>query len=240
MESKCTLTLTANAGIIVDINGSAAFIDALHHGSPGKYSSVNDLVFDRICNSTEMNDPSVLLYSHCHPDHFSADMTSAFLAGRNIPCIIPEKKLDTQILLTDDYEEYRISGLRIACFRLQHMGDPGTEPALYGFMIEKDGVRILVPGDCEPASAELEEILLTLGHIDIAVLNYPWAALIRGRKFLDEIMRPDEVLLVHIPFEEDDANNVRTMIKRQVQRTGASNVRLMERPLQTETYIISH
>lgn len=236
MERKCTLTLTANAGLIIDINESVLFIDALHHGSPGKYSPVNDEIFNTICTSDEVNNPSVLLYSHCHPDHFSEDMTAKFISDRKIPCIIPEKVFNSQILLTDDYEEFRISGFRILCFRLPHSGDSSSEPVLYGFVIEKDGIRILVPGDCETASAELEEILLTIGKIDIAVLNYPWGALFKGRRFIKEIMKPDEVLLVHIPFPEDDTNKVRIMLDRQMKRIGSSNFRLMERPLQKEEF----
>ena len=59
------------------------------------------------------------------------------------------------------------------------------------------GFRVLVTGDCKLCAPELAEFLQEDGPVDLAILDFPWLTLPRGRRFVQEHIRPKALLVCH-------------------------------------------
>ena len=58
----------------------------------------------------------------------------------------------------------------------------------YGAILEREGFRILLAGDCAIAAQELADFV-DGASIDLAVLPFPWITLPRGRAFVEQVIR---------------------------------------------------
>ena len=82
----------------------------------------------------------------------------------------------------------------------------------YGLLLQEDDFTVLVPGDCAVGNAALQN--LTRGkHIDVALMNFPWVALRKGRDYIREELDWSHLLVYHLPFAADDAGGYRRAAK---------------------------
>ena len=73
-------------------------------------------------------------------------------------------------------------------------------------------------------------------RLDAVIADFPWAAVGRGWKMLDNLIRPSHLLIYHLPFAEDDIKGYRNMTRIVVKRfRNIPDVRIFEEFLQTET-----
>lgn len=74
--------------------------------------------------------------------------------------------------------------------------------------------------------------------IDLALLDFPWVTLRRGREFIHRYIRPGHVLVNHLPFQEDEQCNYRSAAEKgaALLRQTVPDVRLLTEPFQTEAF----
>lgn len=94
-------------------------------------------------------------------------------------------------------------------FRLPHESQSYTvDVPHYGLLITHGAEAILLPGDCAVGAPAL--LPLTAGrHFRLALLNFPWLTLRKGRDFIEQHMAADHIIVYHLPFAEDDTERFR-------------------------------
>lgn len=231
----CTVTLSANAGGALALGHARLWYDAMHQRKIPGFSTISPALMTALEKTPAFFDPDLILYSHCHPDHFSYPLLSA--AHRLWPrakLALPEPHFPDQILL-QGASRLSLSGLEMRFAPLPHDGAQYADVANYGCILRSGDFRVLLTGDCAVASPALADFV-DGEPIDLAVLNFPWLTLPKGRAAIDAI-RPRHLLIWHLPFQEDDRWGYRIAARRAVEKLNSvPDIRLMLVPLQQETF----
>lgn len=228
---QLTVTLSANAGVSLEFGTHRIWVDALHTRKIPGFSSVDKQLQGRMLQSKAFREPELIVYTHCHPDHFSKDLTlAAKQLYPNAKLLLPEIHFADQTLIAGDRYTYSCDNLVLTFIRLPHEGAQFADVAHYGVLLSWQGKNILIPGDCETASPVLAEAVKDK-PIDAAILNFPWLTLKKGREFVRSVLRPKHCFVCHLPFETDDVNDYR----RSTHAVAGENIHILDEPLQTIT-----
>lgn len=229
------VTLSANAGVCIEVGGKKIWVDALYADVGSTFSPLHPHILGQIMSANALGEPDYILYTHCHGDHYSRELTQAAMKRwPKAKVALPQRELDGQVLLSGGEQYIEDGALGLRFIKLPHAGAQYADVALYGLLISVPGCNILLPGDCEVASPALAQAIGEV-RIDLAVLDFPWITKRMGREFLQKHIRPAHVLAYHLPFAEDDANGYRASAGRAAEAMGESlDVRLLCDPLQTE------
>ncbi len=229
---KIKITLSANAGAAVHLGGKRIWVDALHDRKQPSFSTVDIPLQQEMYHCEAFAAPDYICYTHCHGDHFSEPLTAA--AKRLWPkarIVLPEMVFEEQILVTGENFVISDYDLCMRFFRLPHEGEQYRDVVHYGILISCAGKNILLPGDCQVASPELGE-LISSTRIDLALLNFPWITLSRGKRFLQEYLSGAQLAVYHLPFARDDISHYRAAVDRAVRSVPERNVWILQEPLQ--------
>lgn len=235
--SLCQITLSANAGAAVRLGGVRIWVDALHTEPVSGFSSVSPELFSAVMEHPDFAEPNLIFYTHCHPDHFSQELTQQALERWPFAeAVLPERRFSSQILLSRPRQQLSLAGLSARFIRLPHEGEQYADVAHYGCLLEYDGFRVLIPGDCAVASPVLREFLEEVGPVDLALVDFPWITLSKGRRFLQQFIRPKHLAVFHLPFEKDDIYGYRRAVHKTVEQLPAGDLRVFLKPLQREVF----
>ena len=230
---KVTVTLSANAGVAIHIGRYRIWVDTLHTMKQPGFSAVDIPLQRRMLQCEAFADPDFILYTHCHPDHFSESLTNeAQKLWPKANVMLPELYFDDQILINGDESIHSLDDLTIRFVKLPHEGQQYADCIHYGLLITVSGKTVLIPGDCATGTPELQKVIEGY-RIDLALLNFPWVTLKRGQSFVDEVMMPSQIMLYHLPFEKDDTCGYRDAARKAVQKRQKDNAQLLCAPLQT-------
>lgn len=229
--SKVSITLSANAGVAIHFGGKRIWVDALHNEKVPGFSTVDTQLQGRMLQSEAFFSPDLIVYTHCHPDHYSRGLTEA--AEKLWPkakLLLPEKEFEEQILVTGQTFSYEEGELTLRFFRLPHEGEQYADVVHYAVMLTAEGKNILIAGDCAVASAGLAQAVAG-EKIDLALLDFPWLTLTKGRSFVEKTLQPANWLVYHLPFEKDDVGYRAAAHK--AAEAEAIPIRLLCEPLET-------
>ena len=194
------VTLSANAGVSVELGGVRIWIDALHDTRVPGFSTLDSHLLQRLWSEAAFQSPDAIVYTHCHPDHYAAHLTAE--ACRRWPkarLFLPQKDFPEQELLSGREAAASIEGVALHFYRLTHDGMAFAGVPHYGLTITCGRDSILLPGDCAVASPELLPVV-NGRHLRLALLNFPWATLQRGRDFLREQLHADRSRCITSPL----------------------------------------
>ncbi len=223
------VTLSANAGVCVQIGDRRVWIDALHDEKQSGFSAAPE----NVLRHPAFQAPDLIVYTHCHGDHFSEEWTrEAMRLWPKAKVILPEPVFPQQLLMHDPICFFEDRGMTLRCFSLPHEGAQYAGVAHYGVQIEYEDRVVLAVGDCATASPVL--LHATQGRrADVAIMDFPWLALNKGRAAL-KVLSPKCVLGCHLPFAQDDTCGYRPAAMKSVQLLENMDVRLLMEPFQTE------
>lgn len=234
--SHCAVTLSANAGVALHLGGARLWFDALHRDRVPGFSTVTPALLEAMEADGAFHDPDLILCSHCHADHYARPMLAAArVRYPDAALILPEAVFPGQVLL--EGQELRLSrkGLDLRFGRLPHDGKQYADVPHYGCIVSDGAFRVLLTGDCAVGAAELAGFAGDQ-PIDLALVNFPWLTLPRGRQLLETRIRPAHLLVCHLPFAGDDRWGYRTAALRSLEKTSLPDVRLLLEPLQREVF----
>ena len=230
---RISVTLSANAGVVIDFAGHRVWVDALHDQKVNGFSAVSIDLQEQMMKSSAFSNPECICYTHCHPDHFSQELTaSAKALWPEAALYLPEQVFPEQILVQGQSASYREGELNLHFVRLPHEGAQYAGCIHYGILLSLAGKNVLIPGDCQVAADALAQAVKDI-PIDLALLNFPWLTLKKGHTFFREVLRPKKTLLYHLPFAEDDTNGFRQAAEKSLIRENVGEVQLLWNPLQT-------
>ncbi len=229
------ITLTANAGVVLRCENFKLFSDALHRHKAENFSTLTPAMQLKMTSFPEFFGADVMVFTHKHPDHYSKTLIAA--AKQLMPqalLISPAPDFQDQILLCEERHRISVSGAELDFIRLPHEGAQFADVANYGYLLTLGEKNILVTGDCAPAEPKLTDWLENR-EIDLALLNFPWLTLKRGRDFISQVIKPKNVVFYHIPFESDDLCGFLPACRKALPLLDSRfSPRLLTEPFQTE------
>ena len=245
-EPLATLTLTANAGVLLCWQGHKLLIDGLHDGGDHQFSAVPASILEDIISGRPPFDGiEWLLFTHLHVDHFSAGQVQRFLQHfPRVPLFLPAGNggagIDPAINPLRQYlmehaspvQELKLPegravcyplcpGLRVTAFYAQHDGAEYEDTQHYCLMFSLGGRNILFLGDSLQDPAYFSEMLQDI-PVDTVVSNPLFLNRPAGRETLIQAIRPEKIVVNHIPFAWEDRMRFREMVERNVIRWHAS------------------
>ena len=230
-----TVAFSANAGIALTLPGLRIWIDALHRQAEEAFSPVSRDIWAYMKSCQDFSDPDILAFTHCHGDHYDKEyVLEALSLYPKARLILPEQAFSRQLLLEGEETICTEKGYRLRFVRTVHGGAGGESVPHYSLFIEGRGLRLFYGGDVTGPSPRLEALLAGY-RPDIAFLPFPWCTLIRGRLCLEKVIQPRHLILLHLPFAEDDVYGYREAVQRALPKLPfIPDVRALMNPYQTE------
>lgn len=227
--NEITITYIANAGILICGAEKKILIDGIHFFKPFGFSPVPAAtVLNHILEGKGIyEDIDYLLFTHCHKDHLSKNkLTDYCLLNAPQMLVLPKDgsslentKGNITYLDMELWTEKVIleeNGLKMTAFKTMHDGKEYHDVAHYVYQINLLEHNILVMGDSDFRCSELETILASQ-RIDILIVNWMFLNNRMGRALIN-IVNPKQLLIYHLPFENDDIYNYIKIAKSDLKR----------------------
>lgn len=233
----CKVTLAVNAGVVLEFGRTCIWSDVLHDEKAPRFSTVTPELAEKLLHGGVVAAPDMLLYSHCHRDHYSRGLTARALERwPQVQLVMPRQDFDRQILISGESQTLTFQGLQFRFGRLTHQGEQFADIINYGCIINAGGFRVLLAGDATFETDELEEFVAG-EHIDLAIMGFPWVSRPNGREIMDQIICPDHLLVYHLPFREDNWAGLRESAAAGARFIcNIPDLRFLQEPFQTEIY----
>ena len=248
---KVTVYYSVNMGMCICTPGQRVWIDFFPDVKTPTFSKLENRDWDRLKNEPSLR-PTEICQTHCHPDHYSfyrmAECTSLFPEARIfVPAGTALSSMNGYIYTADDLPVTHISGneyiyeerdLRIRFLKTIHSNAAFFDVPHYSIFLTQERKNIFISGDAHLTENSLiEELACT--RTDLAILNFPWASISRGRDLTENVVNPRHVLLVHIPNEADNSEGYREAAENGAAMLNVPDVRLAMTPFTEFSYDLS-
>ncbi len=225
--AKEYVLLTANAGALICCTGRKVLVDALHNTKTYQFSRVPDELLKQIAGGAgDFADVDLLLYTHGHTDHYSKVWTQRCLdRNPNLRLVSPVNDFEGRAgvhVVSRPAEELQIAGMRIICKRIQHDGSEYASVPNYAYLLDMEGYHVLLLGDGMLDAAAVRAVVEGW-DTHLAILNFPFLTLKRGRDILDNVICARRYLFFHLPSLGEDVNGYAALAGRVIQRVYQNN-----------------
>ncbi len=237
MKDEVSITLIANAGVLVKYRGIRFLIDGLYYDNEYGFSNIPEQLLKKIISGKdEFKDIDYLIFTHNHQDHFSAEYTMEYLKNNDIACIfMPSDKsnaiIELQNYLKDNYIAYRFLKIPIGdsyCYRVNgyisitifntcHMGEQYRSVENYCFLLSLGTKNILFTADADYTLSYFKGPLSGV-DVDTVFINPLFFNNKAGRNVIEQVIRPNKVVIYHIPFPEDEKLRLHKIVERDMIR----------------------
>lgn len=237
MKDKVSITLIANAGVLVKYRGIKFLIDGLYNDNGHGFSNIPVKLLTKIINGKdEFKNINYIIFTHNHQDHFSAEYTMEYLKNNDITCIFMPSDgsnaiIELQNYLKDSYIDYRLLKMSISdsyCYKVNedisitifntcHMGEQYRSVENYCFLLSLGTKNILFTADADYVLSYFESPLAGV-DVDTVFVNPLFFNNKAGRNVIEQVIRPNKVVIYHIPFPEDEKLQLRKIVERDMIR----------------------
>jgi L-ascorbate metabolism protein UlaG (beta-lactamase superfamily) len=230
------LTYIANEGVLVSSGNAKVLIDALFDKPNKEYRAPAREVLDKIMKGAPPFDGvELVLVTHNHPDHFDASLAVRYLETVPGPIVLAPAdavaemrkvatdwtKIEARVAPLDikvgEKERRDLKRIPVTAFRTLHSSDVES-PMNVMFLFELNGWRIFHEGDSTGKTGVYHDFGLGSVPVDLALVHYWFPLEPNCARFLQEVLKPDHIALMHLPIRlESDApgkiDQVRTSYK---------------------------
>jgi len=232
------VTLLANAGIMLQFKKVKFLIDGIHQNKNGIFSGLSEKVFNDLLAAEKplFKNIDYLLFTHYHPDHFSAHCTEKFLEKNHIKGLfMPDRptmrfnslreKASSQAEQTwlldlplEQKKEIKLTeDISLTVFRTLHIGKRFTEVNHFCYLFNFNEKKILIVADSN-YDVDYFSRILAGEKIDVFFVIPLYVSKSQGRKVINEAVKPKRLVIYHIPFADEDKNNMRRLVRRNIER----------------------
>ena len=239
------ITLVANAGVLVEHNGIGLLMDGIHHeeGYPFSQVSENDMELMRQGADIFAN-LDYLLFTHEHPDHFTPQYVSEHIRLRSAKGVFLPNANDGSpalALLLNHLEKLAIphytlglepgktkrfavaDDLVVTVIGTRHMGPQYQAIRNDCFLLTLGGKNLLFTGDADYVAGYFENALAGV-TVDAVFVNPIFYHNSNGQEIINEVFRPRDIVIYHMPFEEDDTLHFSHMVTSDIDRHGRPEI----------------
>ncbi len=231
MEQALRVTLVANAGLLLEYDGTTLLLDGIYGREGHPFSNLSDDVWRRMLNAEHPFEKiDYLLFTHAHPDHLSPEMTLKFLERRGVKGVfLPDTRSVRQsglvswlersgtpaVLLSDatNRAAYRIEPqIEARPFRTRHLDGAYADVRHFCYLLDFGGKRVLITADADYVHEDFAALNET--HLRAVFVNPLFFSALRTGRFFHGRLDTEAVCVYHIPFREDDAAGMRGRLAR--------------------------
>lgn len=226
------LTYVGNEGVLISDGTKAVLIDGLHRKYDDAYLNPPPEVLSAMENARAPFDQvRVVLVSHVHGDHFSAESVGLHLKNNPKAILVSDaQKMSDIARLFPDHASIRNQtheatpewkqrivferdGIKVTLLGLKHGSDRFWWIKNLGHIIEIGGKKLFHFGDADNTIENFSSFNLAAEKIDIAFIPYWFLLNENGRKLVSETIAAKHNIAVHIsPGSADaDAANVKKL-----------------------------
>jgi len=219
------IRLTANAGAFIETDGGAAIlIDALHKKGTRYYSGVGEDMLREITDGRGIfSHIDLMLVTHAHPDHYDEQSVLRFAHFHPETAILTPTGISAGnvVNLASAGGACSVGGLHIRYRRIAHEGPEYAGVVNYGYVVGAGGPALMFLGD---GKTDFDAVGGFMGGetIGTAFLTFPFVTLARGRRIINDIIKPERVVVFHLPSAADDPNGFVASTLRAAERYSAA------------------
>jgi len=240
------ITLVANAGVMIEGNGVGLLVDGMHHEDGHPFSKVLESDMERMRQGAEpFAKLDYLLFTHEHPDHFTPDrvlehvrhrpVRGVFLPGARggspslalLHKYMREQGIPHQSLGLGPGQARQYSpedGLRITAIGARHMGAQFQAVRNDCFLLSLGSMNLLFTGDADHVGGYYESALKHTA-LDAVFVNPIFYHNPDGQAIINEIFRPQHVVIYHMPSLREDPFHLALTVKRALKKYARPEIR---------------
>lgn len=235
MDKTLRVTLVANAGLLLEYNGTTLLLDGIYGTEGHPFSNLSPQIWqDMKAGRPPFHKVDALLFTHGHPDHFSPEMAleylrcrpvkglfaphtsrveasglTAFLKERNIPCVwLSEETERTGFRITPD--------ITVRAFQTRHLDKQFEKVRHFCYLITFGDKNVLFTGDVDYVNEDLSRLKNV--RLDAAFINPLFFSVLCHGKFFRGRLEAQHILVYHVPFKQDDTMGMLTGLERNLAR----------------------
>ena len=244
MNDTITVTLLANAGLLLQFGDCTILLDALQRSEDAPFSPLPRGLWEQILSGTPpFNKINALLFTHLHPDHFCGEMTAAYLKKHEVPLIMMPDDMTApgaeeaasaagqRLVRLHGAVPVRAglpSGVSVLAFPTRHLDKRYREVPHYCYLLSSAAGNVLITADIDYTWETLTE-----APVDAAFVNPLFFAALRAGRFFKGQLNAKQLCVYHIPFAGDDKMKMRASAAYNAARwQGQAAVTVFARPLQ--------
>ena len=231
---------TSNAGLAIHFPSSLIWVDAIHDIKAPTYSTVTPAIREQIFSDPDyigrdLQGPDAMLFSHCHIDHFTSDIVrSAMERYPDTKVYLPEKYFPDEIYVHGDTMNAQVNDVKLEFIKTHHCTKRHHNKTHYSLLMNDGNINIFMPMDSSTTDPAMHYYAVNT-DIDVAVVDFVWTLLQKGRDVILNDLNPKHLLLYHLPFECDDPHKWREQTREAVKLLDAiPDIRILDLPCQKE------
>ncbi|MGE4191944.1 MAG: MBL fold metallo-hydrolase [Pseudodesulfovibrio sp.] len=239
MAECIDVTLVANAGILVRGGGTGLLVDGIHDQGDHPFDRVDrDTLVRMRQGDAPFQQLEYLLFTHEHPDHFTPGLVMEHLRYRRTKGLFtPDPRCGSveAVLLARFAGELGVpqwngslepgqaktyglgEGLGVTVIGGVHMGKAFTGVRNDSFLVSVGGSNLLFTGDADHVPEHFEKALAGVS-LDAAFVNPIFYHNPEGQRCINEVFRPREVVICHLPDREKDTYHLWFTLERALSR----------------------
>lgn len=202
---KAEITLSANAGVMIEYAGIKVLSDILHNDNVPVFSSVPKYICKSITDKGAFSGAELFLVSHDHPDHYSRPLASEYMKNnKNTVAAAPFRFAERQIVFSGVTGKFKTFNTMVEYFRTPHEKQRVyADVKHYSYIVNIAGAKFAFFNDMSIEPEYMEQVLRG-SCVDVAFINFPWITLKHGRKYLAEYLRAKNIVIYHLPIPVED------------------------------------
>ena len=219
---RLEVTYIANSGFMFTAGNTRVLVDALYLDGDIWETPTKKLQKAMTRGAAPFKNINYFLVSHYHEDHFNATLMSRYLVNNPKTTLItnmqtdsvmkrilkqdPELKRPDQMKIIDlpmfASESFESDQFKVKFLAQRHMGKDDYKVQSLGFLIEMGGKKIIHIGDAGWEEENFAGFKLQDEDIDIAFIHYWFLLDCEGRRIIENYIKPEKIVITHIPYEE--------------------------------------
>lgn len=215
------ITLVSSCGLILEQDGQTLLIDALNKQFRCYYGLPPEVFAKMLAGEPPYDAVCGVLFTHAHPDHYSASRAEQLRAACGAPVFLPQPNTPERLMM-------QLGPFTVECSRFPHIPVPGMAEAPHAvYWISAAGKSIYVTADAQ-IDTERHRAILHGRRADAAFWNGQYLSHPETRELLLEAAVKNYIY--HIPVDEKDVCGIRRKCERSMARFGAElpDVSLLE------------
>lgn len=207
---------TVNSGLYIRLDNSVIFIDGLHTGRRFGLSDTPEEILTQLGSySGIFRFDTLLLFTHCHDDHYDDELTAQFMAHHpGTRLVLPEESRGVEIERQED-GTYRFEHgpFTVHAFSSTHQGGQIMQTAHLCYLISAGEKSWLHCGDARLSEDLVMKIKKYAGDGLEAVFLNVYHLNTEKEQRLIRMLSPRRCLISHLPLPEEDVKGYCAMAR---------------------------
>lgn len=234
MTKSDRLIYVSSSGVLLLMNDKKILIDGLCNSDIAMYKSTPPQIYQQIIQGESPFDKiDLMLITHHHSDHFSAEWTCTLLHQNPKMAVVSTSEVISSIQrklsnfsdlnlialipTLHGIQEVSAAGINIEAISMTHFGTEYKQVNNFAYLI-RDTISILHVGDADAIRENFQGQNLAEKNIDLLVAPFPYIGLSAAQQIVKEDINPKRIAIVHLPQKELDSGGWITATKKNYDR----------------------